>query len=327
MVTAIELKRELEEKGGILNILKSYLNKLENLAKKATEIWRKAFRSTRTITYKEIGRYYGLFKGIYRRARPETKKRLEPYMKEFEKIYREYKKLTRNIDLSKIEYFVRRGEFVYNLPKVNYRVFLYNLHEWLSELYLYFMVRKKQIEPIIPDIYKFIDKMVHIIIDVTTEYTGEKPVPGSFEFILSCFIHIENFVHESPEAYEPLGPLSVAEAYLLEILEKLVDEYDYIIVYPGYHIGVWVDHYYSYPQVPSGTEAESEVKTVVLDLASQIGIDVKNDLAILEYLEQKFPAYFLIYDHYRGRERRSAKALLPWDFLKLPIDEIIKMFK
>jgi len=327
MVSAIDLVDELEKKGGILNILKDYISKLETLSKKATEIWGKAFpASKRKIEIWEIGRFYGLFKGIYKRVKPDRKNQLKPLLEEYERIYREYKRLTEHIDLSIVNNLIREGERVYKLPKANYRIFLYNLHNWLRKVYLYFTVRKSKLEPIIPDIYKFIDKMIYIIIDVSTEYIGPKN-PASFEFILACFIHIENFVHESPEYYEPIGQIPVAIAYLLDVLEHLAAEYEYDVVYPTVHIGRWKDEYYVEPFAESEElEADAIADRVIRQLAAQVGIDIKENISILNYLEQKFPAYFLVYDHLRGVVRREAQALLPWDFLKLSIEDITKYF-
>lgn len=326
MVDAITLVNDLTSRGGMLSILKEYLSRLDKLAERATDVWRRAFPgSTVVINRRYIGRFWALFRAIYVRARPQRRAQLSPLLEEYRKIFEEYLNLTKNISVSDIEGLVQSGERIYGYPKTNYRLFLYNLHRWIRDVFLYFSTRDAR--SAIPDIYNFHDKMIHIIIDVSTEYTAGKP-PGSFEFVLSCFIHIENFVHKSSESYEPYGIVPVAIAYLLEVLERLVEREAYLIVYPGYAMGSWETNYYILPLVSSEElVAASTAKEVIRIMASQMGIDIKDDYAELKTITQEFPAYFIIYDHHRGVVRREREATLPWDFLGLSVEDIVERFR
>lgn len=324
---ALDLIKELESKGGLLGILKSYMNTLKSLSEEATRIWRSAFPgSLVTIDIEEIPRFYATFSAIYARARRDRRRQLEPYLKQYEDLYKRYRELIDNIRIRDLERLISDGERAYNFSKSDPRLFLLNLHRWIANLFSYFMPLKPNAEKSIPDLYKFLDKMVYVLIDVSTEYTGQKP-PGAFEFILTCFIHIENFVHKSTVSIEDIGIIPVAIEYLLDLLEKLVEEHGYLVVYPGHQAGSWLTTTGIEPYTPIESDAASEAKRNILRMASQIGIDVKDNIAILKTIYDRFPAKFLIFDYYRGILRREAEAKLPWDFLGLPIETIVNEFK
>jgi len=319
MTEGRELVEELEEKGGLLGVLKEVLNKYNELGKEATKIWREAFRGSKVrISTNRIGVYYALMKAQYKRAKRHRKRELEKYLKEFENLYNIYK----SIDAEEIRRLIRKGSYVYRLSSAEYNVFLKKLHEWIAEVWNYFVPKKDELSRIdmLKDVYKFVDKMILTVIDFSTVYTGEKN-PAEYEFILSCFIHVENYVHYSAEYYEPTGKLPIAIAYLVEVMEALAEDVDYACVYPTVHVGNWEDEFYT--NIISGLK-DRDIEFLLK--VGQFGYDLQNDVEELESLEDKFPSEFIVYDYMRGVVRRYLTAILEWDFLKLSISEIVSRY-
>ena len=341
-MSVIDLIDEYKDRGGMLGLLKEYMKKVEELSNKLYEIWKKAFPRTRVTGIKpsEAGRFYGLFRGILSRARPERRKELNKYFKEFEKVYKELRELM-PFPYSVIKDLINRGEKIYNINNyTDYKVFLKDLHEWINDVCYVFGIHRKSIEKYFPDIYKYIYKMIKVVVDISTEYVGPavaKGVRGAFEFTYGTFVHIENFVHVSSKELDT-GIFMPYLMYIIMLMKELAAEYAYEIVFPaefgGGAIGDWDIVLTQLPFEVTNEDLPYEVNKKIVALAAQLGIDVKDHVVELKKISEvsasyvdEFPAYYVILDYRRGVIRVEAEAILPWDYYKYTIEEIVMLFR
>jgi len=334
-----ELIEEYKSRGGLLGLLKEYVNKLNEYPKRLYEIWRSAFPTTRVtkIDLHEVGRYYGLFKGILARVRPERKATLEPYFREFERVYNELREFM-PFSYTIIENLIKEGEDVTDINHyADYRFFLADLHEWINKVCFIFGVHRNSIEKHFPDFYKYAYKMIKIVVDISTDYVGNPRLKGSFEFTYGTFVHIENFIHISSKALDT-GIFMPYLMYIINLMLELSRLHAYDIVFPsiygGRSKGDWDVTITEIPFEVTEEDLPYEVSDRIVAMAAQIGVDVKDHYAELtkisttlgRYIDE-FPAYFVILDYLRSKVRVEASAILPWDYFKYPVGEVARLFR
>ncbi|MGC9133259.1 MAG: hypothetical protein ACP5GJ_02565 [Nanopusillaceae archaeon] len=344
-MSAINFIEDYKKRDGLLGLLKSFRDKLVNdFQNEFTRIWKLAFPNTRVevIPLEAIGRFYGIFISAYQRARADRKALLEQYFNEFTNLYNRYRSIMQNITFGQLLRLIDTGERLRETVNgTTYMDFLIKLHDWIDEIVYIFKTNEQNIRPYYQDIYNYYDKMVKVLVDISTDYVGGV-FEGAFEFIFGGFIHVENFMYTVTNDLQ-IGTWEPFVYYIVKLIKTLSILGGYDVVFPtdffspeesimGYGaVGDWEYVLTVYPKESIGTEASKITENTLLSMAAQIGIDVKDDIAELRKIDKdlrrmvdEFPAYFYIVALTGGmyRERVVFRGYIPWDFLAYPIHEI-----
>lgn len=341
-----DLINEYIKLGGMLGILNrvsreipTFMNQdLQKYSEQAYNIWKSAFPNTniKSIPPDQISRYYALFHAIYARSSSATKQRLSIYLQQYDELYNNVRPIidTYQDMRQEIQELIEQGEDIRPDVYSNYQDFLKDLHEWVNDSMAFFKIYENSIKPKDDLPYKYIFKMIKIVLDISTEYIGGN-TPGNFEFAYGTFVHIENFVHEFSKELDT-GVYYPYIIYIIKLMFLLAQKVDYTIIFPaefgGDSIGLWDTNFIIVPFEISNSDVPYDVNKELSARASQLGIDIKEDTVDLSKFQDnnfvdQFPAYFVIFDYHRQRIRRQLDAILPWDYFKLPPESIVNLFR
>ncbi|MGC9133446.1 MAG: hypothetical protein ACP5GJ_03550 [Nanopusillaceae archaeon] len=344
-MSARDLIDDYKKRDGLLGLLREFRDKLINdFQNEFTRIWKEAFPSSNieVIPLEAVGRFLGVFVSAYTRARKDRKAKLDPYLKEFTDLYNRYRNIMSNITFGQLLRLIATGERLREtINGTTYMEFLVRLHDWIDEIVFIFKMSEQNIRPYFPDIYNYYDKMVKVLVDVSTDYVGGV-WEGAFEFIFGGFIHLDNFMYEVTNDLD-IGTWEPFVYYIVKLIKILAIAAGYDVVFPpdffspeesssGYGAaGDWEYLLRVYPKESIGTDAAKITEDTLLSMAAQVGVDVKDDVAELKKADKdlrrmvdEFPAYFYVVALTGGmyRERVVYKGYIPWDFLAYPIQEI-----